>query len=206
MHAPMAQGQSEIIVVVGQSRRRGRIEYSTQSHGRIEQEAAQISPCRPQFSLQGVVEHDRRHIEIGKEIGDAGTDGRGHDPHVGLGHRLEEGAIDLVVDLVDSAVPRLPGILRQARAVGGQRDTGACAQYKGNAERRARVPCFQHSDFSLESSRIVERYRGWRPQYSTDGETVRQCRVNAGRRRYRRPPCSSDPWVSSRRAAHRDVR
>src|ERR1700721_2321970 len=36
------------------------------------------------------------------------------------------------------------------------------------------------SGFSLKSNRVAARYRGPRPQYSANGETVRQCRVNAG--------------------------
>ena len=83
VHAPVAERQTEILIVAIQARRGRRIEQTTYADRGIEHEASEIVGRGLEFALQRIIDHHRRRVQIREEIADARADGLGHDAHVG---------------------------------------------------------------------------------------------------------------------------
>ncbi len=77
MHAPMAQSLAEILVVLSNPAGVAGSRMPARPRVGIQQEASEIIGRRPEFALQGIIEHHRRRAQVVEEIAHAGAHGPG---------------------------------------------------------------------------------------------------------------------------------
>ncbi len=127
LHAPLAEGLAEVLVVLVQPGRRGRIEQAAKSHGRVQQQPARVAARLLELRLQQVVDDGDGVGEVVDEIRDSRAHYARRDLDVGLRHRSGDGLVEAIVELVGHAVDPLQGIARVA--LGGR----LCAAKKQQA-------------------------------------------------------------------------
>src|SRR6185295_5422977 len=77
----------------------------------IDQEPPGVLEAQLALALQELVNDGGRVGQVGEEVTDAGTEPVRRDLAIALGDRLQRRAVDDVVELVDTAVETLQGIV-----------------------------------------------------------------------------------------------
>ena len=102
-----------------------RIEQTADPERGVEHQASDVGDERTHLTLQQVIDDDDRILEVVEEVVHPGLH-RLRQMAVTLRHRLENGAVECVIEFVGSAVHPLPWITRVA--LHPRRERGAAAQ------------------------------------------------------------------------------
>src|SRR5437899_604251 len=117
----------------------GKVENTGDPERRIEKNPAEVVHPLLKFTLQHIVHRNPDVLEVGKEIGNPGTQDSRHDPAVTLGHRLDHGGVHRIIEGEHRAVERLERVSRIAPR------SGAARQGPGEDQRRAQPLGFCHA-------------------------------------------------------------
>src|SRR5882672_5425824 len=135
--APPAQSLPEILVVLLQTEVGREVENAGDPERRIEKDPSEILEPPLELALQHIVHRNPDVLEIGKKIGNAGTQDSRHDAAVTLGHRLDHSPVHRIVETEHRAIERLERVCRIAPR------SSAARQRSGEEQRRAQPlgPC-----------------------------------------------------------------
>ena len=140
--AALAQGDAEIIVVIGDAELAGDIDQPADADGGIDHDAAEGVGGLVAIALQHVIGQHHRRIQVGEGIVDAVAHRLGHRVAIDFGDRAGDGMVQLDVEIEDVAIGLFPGIILGQRLRAGR---AARAQGKAQGQRRnareRRVSC-----------------------------------------------------------------
>ncbi len=143
--APGPERLAEILVAALDADHRREVEDPADAERGVEQHPAEVVAELVELALQQAVDRRDEVLDVVEDVRDARADELRHDVDVGLRHRLHDGRVDGVVNLVERPVHRLERVdaRRRGRAAGKQRD--------GHGERRARQRCAAADQRSVTS-------------------------------------------------------
>ena len=158
--APIAKGLTEVLLVARQAHVGGDVDEAAHADGGIDHHAADIRAEAGDLDLQQVVDRRIHIIDVVEEVGYALIHGLGDDRLVALGDGLDEGVVEVRVELVHPPVVRLEGILGIALILG---DGGTTQEEgdEGQPPRPEHVACHDGTSFHCLDAPCSAGCVGW---------------------------------------------